>query len=183
MTTHYSSPLAQRVSRWSDRLNWLVERLCAALLILLILDVWLGVLARYALPISVTFTEEAARYLMIWMALLAVSCGIARREHIGVLFVFERLPRLLQHLLLGALDLLALVFFALLFFYGIGLVGKGFTQYTMIYAMPKALPFAAVPSAALLACIQIVLVAIRDQYREHVDPAQAEAPATAGTPP
>jgi TRAP-type C4-dicarboxylate transport system permease small subunit len=39
-----------------------------------------------------SFTEELARYLMIWMALLAVSCEIAHREHIGVEFVFSRLP-------------------------------------------------------------------------------------------
>lgn len=182
MASHSPPPLAQHAARWSARLNWVVERCCALLLVLLILDVWLGVLARYALPISLTFTEEAARYLMIWMALLAVSCGIARREHIGVLFVFDRLPRPLQHLLLGLLDALALAFFALLFFHGIGLVGKGFTQLTMIYAMPKALPFAAVPTGALLAGIQILLVAVRDQFREHVDPSQAEAPPPSETP-
>lgn len=182
MDTQTLPPLALKATRWSEQLNWFVERCCAVLLVLLVLDVWLGVMARYVLPISLTFTEEAARYLMIWMALLAISCGIARREHIGVLFVFDRLPGRLQHVLLGLLDALALVFFGLLFFYGIGLVGKGFTQFTMIYGMPKALPFAAVPTGALLAMVQILLVAIRDQYREQVDPAQAEAPPPSETP-
>ena len=35
----------------SRRLNWFVERACVALMVLLVLDVWLGVLARYVLPI------------------------------------------------------------------------------------------------------------------------------------
>ena len=122
---------------------------------------WTGV--QSARPI--TFIEEAARYLMIWMALLAVSCGIARREHIGVELLFDRFPRPLRRWLLLVLDLLALVFFALLLFYGIGMVEKGGRQLTMIYGLSKSLPFAAVPTAAALACLQLVLVALRDQAR------------------
>ena len=84
--------LAKRASLMSRRVNWFVERFCVGLMILLVLDVWLGVLVRYLLPLDWTFMEELARYLMIWMALLAVSSGIAHREHIGVLVLFERFP-------------------------------------------------------------------------------------------
>ena len=149
----------------SARLDRLVERVCVALAVLLVLDVWLGVLVRYAFPLPITFMEEAARYLMIWMALLAVSCGIARREHIGVELLFDRFPRPLRRWLLLTLDLLALGFFALLLFYGVGMVEKGGRQLTMIYGLTKSLPFAAVPTAAALACLQLVLVALRDQAR------------------
>ena len=65
--------LAERASRISDRLNWATERLCALLAAILVLDVWLGVLVRYVVPWQLTFTEEAARYLMLWTALLAIS--------------------------------------------------------------------------------------------------------------
>jgi len=149
----------------SARLDRVVERVCVALAVLLVLDVWLGVLVRYAFPLPITFMEEAARYLMIWMALLAVSCGISRREHIGVELLFDRFPRRARRVLLGVLDLLALAFFALLLFYGLGMVEKGARQLTMIYGFSKALPFAAVPTAAALACVQLVLVALRDQAR------------------
>lgn len=77
---------------WSPRVNRLVERVCVALLVMLVLDVWLGVLVRYVIPPPLTFTEELARYLMIWMTLLAVSSGVAHREHIGVVLVFSRFP-------------------------------------------------------------------------------------------
>lgn len=162
--------IAAAAATGSARLNWLVERVCALLLVVLVLDVWLGVLVRYAIPLPLTFTEEAARYLMIWMALLAVSCGIARREHIGVEFVFERLPTASRRWLLLALDILALGFFAVLLVYGLDLVDRGTRSFTMIYGLTKALPFASVPVAASLACIQLVLVAIRDQARFEVDP-------------
>jgi TRAP-type C4-dicarboxylate transport system permease small subunit len=154
-------------SAWLDRA---VERICVALAVLLVLDVWLGVLVRYAIPLPITFMEEAARYLMIWMALLAVSCGISRREHIGVELVFDRFPAGVRRTLLALLDLLAFAFFALLLFYGLGMVDKGARQLTMIYGLSKALPFAAVPVAAALACVQLALVAVRDQARFGDDP-------------
>jgi len=134
-------------------------------MVLLVLDVWLGVLARYVLPFPATFTEELARYLMIWMALLAVSSGISHREHIGVLVLFERFPPTMRKWLAVSFDLIALVFFALIFYYGLGMVERGFSRYTMIEAIPKAYPFMGVPLAAAMACIQLVLVAVHDFFK------------------
>ena len=63
----------------SDRLNRAIEAIVAAIMLLLVVDVWLGVLDRYLLHWQLPWPEELARYLMIWAAMLAVSCGIARR--------------------------------------------------------------------------------------------------------
>lgn len=163
---------ADELSGWPARadacsrgLAWLTDRAAAVLLGLLVLDVWLGVVVRYLIPMDLTFTEEAARYLMIWVALLAVSSGIPRREHIGVQVLFERLPHGARRGLLALLDLLALAFFVFLTFYGLGLVERGSKTFTMIDGMSKALPFAAVPVGAGLAAVQLALVAFRDQAR------------------
>jgi hypothetical protein len=39
--------IAERAIVLSRRVNWLVERLCVALMVLLLLDVWLGVLVVF----------------------------------------------------------------------------------------------------------------------------------------
>lgn len=149
----------------SRRLARVTDWVAAALLLLLVFDVWLGVVVRYLWPLPITFTEEAARYLMIWVALLAVSSCIPRREHIGVQFLFERLPAGGRRLLLGALDLAGVAFFACLAIYGVPLIEKGAQTFTMIYGTSKALPFAAVSVGAGLAALQLTLVALRDQAR------------------
>ncbi len=148
----------------SRRVNWFVERACVTLMVLLVFDVWLGVLARYVLPFQLTFTEELARYLMIWMALLAVSSGICHREHIGVLFLFERFPPGLRKWLAILFDLIALLFFGVILIYGLGMVDRGFSRFTMIEGIPKAYPFMGVPLAAFFACLQLVLVALHDFF-------------------
>jgi TRAP-type C4-dicarboxylate transport system permease small subunit len=146
----------------SRRINHWIEAACVILLTLLVLDVWLGILVRYVIPLPLTFTEELARYLMIWMALLAVSSGIVYREHIGVEYVFKRFPAGMRRWLALAFDLLSFTFFFLLLWYGIDFVERGFKRVTMIYGMPKGYPFLGVPLAAGVACIQLILVALQD---------------------
>jgi len=158
--------LVERARRASLRLNRWVDRLCVLLLALLVLDVWLGVLVRYVIPLPLTFTEELARYLMIWMALMAISSGIVHREHIGVEFLFDRFPPRARRALAVAFDVVSFTFFALLFWYGLGFAEKGFSRLTMIYAIPKGYAFASVPVAAALACIQIALVGFVDLFGE-----------------
>lgn len=158
--------IAKSAKKWSLKVNWLVERVCVVLLVVLVLDVWLGVLARYVIPLPLTFTEELARYLMIWMALLAVSSGIAYREHIGVEFVFTRLPSGVRRVLAVSFDVIAFAFFFALFWYGLAFAERGFSRLTMIYAMPKGYPFSGVPLAAFVACVQLLLVGIHDIFAE-----------------
>jgi len=157
--------LMGKLDAMSLRLARLTDRACVVILILLILDVWLGVFARYVWPLPITFMEEAARYLMIWVALLAVSSCIAKREHIGMQMLFVMLPPTARRALLGLVDLLGILFFVLLLIYGIDMVERGARVSTMIYGISKQIPFAAVPTAAALATIQLVLVAWRDQLR------------------
>ncbi|MCB1637400.1 MAG: hypothetical protein KDI15_00975, partial [Thiothrix sp.] len=57
----------------SDRINTIVEAIVAVLMLLLVLDVWLGVADRYFFHWQLPWPEELARYLMIWAAMLAVS--------------------------------------------------------------------------------------------------------------
>ena len=157
-----ATPLRDKAAAISSRINWVVERVIALLMALLVADVWLGVVARYVLRVQIPWTEELARYLMIWAALLAISSGIARREHIGFRLLLEKFPTALQKTLLIAFDVAAFAFFAFLFIYGIGMTGTGAKQFAMIFGMSMAIPYASVPVSALLACIQIVLAGIRD---------------------
>ena len=127
-----------------------------------ITDIWIGVFGRYVFELPVTWAEELARYLMIWAALLAVSCGIARREHVAVTALISRLPVGVRRWLNVGIDVLALAFFAFIGFFGIGMTQSGATQYATIFEMTMVIPFAAVPVSSALACVQLVLTGIRD---------------------
>ena len=165
MTHHTSpslSPCGETAARFSKSLNRWVELVCAAILAVLVLDIWIGVFGRYVFSLPVTWTEELARYLMIWAALLAVSCGIARREHVAVTALIARLPATAQRWLNLAIDRLAFAFFAFIGYFGIGMTQGGATQYATIFEMTMVIPFAAVPVSSALACMQLALMGVRD---------------------
>jgi TRAP-type C4-dicarboxylate transport system permease small subunit len=84
--------LPQRLETFGYRLNRVNELLCALLVAATIGVVWFGIVERYFLALGATWTEELARYLMIWAALMAVPCCTYRREHIGLGLVFSKLP-------------------------------------------------------------------------------------------
>ena len=147
---------------FSARLNRWIELLCATILAVLVLNVGIGVFGRYVVDLPVTWTEELARYLMIWAALLAVSCGVSRREHVAVTALLGRFSKKIQRWIGLAIDVLAFAFFAFLCFFGIDMTRQGSSQFATIFEMSMALPFAAVPVASALSCIQLVLAGIRD---------------------
>lgn len=153
----------EQTVRFGERLNRLVEWCCALLVAALVVIVWYGVLARYVLHTGETWSGEVARYVMIWAALLAVSVGVFRREHIGVELLVGRLPeRMLRWLRIG-IDVVGLVFFAALAVLGVGMSEQGGQQYTPLFGgVSMMVPFASVPVAALLALVQMVVVLARD---------------------
>lgn len=146
----------------SADLNKWVEYLCAAILAVMILDVGIGAFGRYLIELPVTWSEELARYLMIWAALLAISCGVARREHVAVTALLDKLPKEARRQAGVAIDVLGFAFFAFLGYFGIDMTAQGATQYATIFEMTMWLPFAAVPVSCALTCVQLVLTGIRD---------------------
>lgn len=73
------------------------------------LVIW-QVIARFILKAPLSWTEESARYLMVWLTFLGASIGFKQGAHIGVTAFLQILPRKLRKAgqLLGT-------FFALLF--------------------------------------------------------------------
>lgn len=150
-----SAALSIRINRW-------IELVCAAILAVLIVDIWIGIFGRYVFELPVTWAEELARYLMIWAALLAVSCGVARREHVAVTALLHRFPVWIRRWLDVGIDALAFAFFAFLCYFGIGMTQQGSTQFATIFDMTMLIPFASVPVSSALVCLQLLLMGLRD---------------------
>jgi TRAP-type transport system small permease protein len=157
-----SNGFAARLDAFGNRLNWAIERVCAFLMAVLVLTVWLGVIDRYAWALGTTWTEEFARYTMIWCALLAVPCGAYRREHIGLEFVLNFMPKHYRHILQLVLDLIGMAFFIFLTYFSIGMTMGGKSQHANIFGMTMFVPFASVPVSSALTVVQLIVTMVRD---------------------
>lgn len=142
--------------------NYVTERFCALLIAAMIGVVWFGIVDRYFLALGGTWTEELARYIMIWAALLAVPCCTYRREHIGIDLLFRQIPVQHQVKARHLLDLLGIAFFAFLLYYGITMTRMGATQYATIFGMNMTIPYLSVPVTSALTIFQIVVCMVRN---------------------
>ena len=57
---------------------------------LLVLDVLFQVLSRYILGTSFTWTEEFARFSLIWMTIVGAAYLNAKREHLSMDFLYQK---------------------------------------------------------------------------------------------
>ena len=154
--------MQELAGKLSEAINWVVERTIAALMLILILDVWTGVIDRYVFHWQLPWPEVIARYLMIWMALLAISAGIARREHIGLTALTSKMPLHVRRPVLVTAECVALVMFLTIAWFGLEFAEKGARKHAHIFDMSLYWPYMALPVSMALAGIQSLLTALRD---------------------
>ena len=59
----------------------------------------MAVFFRYVFQSPITWSEEAARYLMIWSTLLGISIATRQKAHLGIDIFVSMAPKKLQHVL------------------------------------------------------------------------------------
>jgi len=82
-----------RFHHWCSRLNQGVEFLLFALGLSMALLVAVQVFCRYVLNSSLFWSEELARYLLVWLSFLGATVAYYRGLHPGIDVLTSRLPR------------------------------------------------------------------------------------------
>ena len=80
------------MNKVSGALNRLSEWALVVFLSAMTLAVFLEILFRYVFHFPLFWTEEFARYCLVWSSLLGATIAFKRGEHIAVTFFMDRLP-------------------------------------------------------------------------------------------
>lgn len=143
----------QKLSFWFNvYANW-QSRLCSWALVVLGLVMTLVVLAqvffRFVIYLPLPWSEELARYLMVWMGMLGAVVAQRKGLHIGVRVLVERLPKPLWDRVLAPLvQLSAMAFLMIVFWQGWELTAFNATQLSPAMQMPMHLPYVSIPIGA-----------------------------------
>ena len=73
-----------------NKVNKFLERFMITIFALLVLDVLFQVFSRYILRTSFTWTEEFARFSLIWMTIVGAAYLNAKREHLSMDFLYQK---------------------------------------------------------------------------------------------
>ncbi len=157
------------VRRAAERVGVVLERICGGFCVFCLLAMTvvalLGVFFRYVMQSPFMWTEEAARYLMIWLGFTAISIALRRDRHIKVEFLPGMAPQKIARAMGFFVDGCIAFFMILLLWQGYLLTADNImTAATFPLSMSWIL--AAVPLAALLTLIQLFLKMIQKITRE-----------------
>ena len=73
-----------------NKINRFLEWFLMIIFTLLVLDVLFQVFSRYVLGTSFTWTEEFARFSLIWMTILGAAYLNAKKEHLSMDFLYQK---------------------------------------------------------------------------------------------
>lgn len=141
-------------------LNRAVLWILAALIAVMTVAITVQICVRFtatipALRLSAPWTEEVARYCMIWMIFLGMAVGFRYRMLIAVTYFLEKLPRrsgqVMQYLALAV----SFAFLLLLFRLGMQAVEFGRIELSPVLRLPKSWIYWAMPAGAVLSCLNI----------------------------
>jgi TRAP-type C4-dicarboxylate transport system permease small subunit len=127
--------------------------------------VFLQFFTRYALNNSATWTEEIARYGLIWVTFIGAVTVTRRNIHIAVVLLPNVLPAWAGRLLMAVVDILVLGFLGLLAYFSILIIQRMQVQRMTVVDLPMSYVYAAV----VLGCVLMFLRQLQRVWRNARD--------------
>lgn len=118
-----------------------------------------NVVSRYVFGNSLNWSEEIARYLMIWITYLGAGLAMREGQHVAIEYAQTLLPRRMQPWVRGFVALLILAFLAILTYVGFQFSEFAWRQRTPVMQWPMGAMYLAIPIGALLFAMHFLAIA------------------------
>lgn len=128
----------------------------------MVLVVLIGTISRYVFNSPLLWTEEAARYLMIWMALVGASITLKRREHVGIEIVINKFRPEIRVIIKLIRDFLILYFLYILIKQGSIMALEAKDQLSPALRISMFWPLLSVPAMGVFTGLQLILQMVID---------------------
>ena len=145
--------IVSQIKHWLDRV---LETTLLIVIVTLVFIVLWQVFSRYVLQSPSTFTDEVARFLLIWLSILGAAWVFGQRAHLAIDLLPEKMAEK------GIFALHRLIFFLIVFFAVGVMVGGGLNlvyitltleQQSTVLQVPMGIVYLALPISGL--CISI----------------------------
>jgi len=142
----------------------------------LALIVFLQFFTRYVLNDSLSWTEEIARYGLMWITFIGGAVVTRKKLHIAVELLSNVMrPGPLRRTLLAAIDFITLGFLALLAYFSVTIIERMHYQRMTVFDLPMSIVYGGVGFGCFLMFARqawIVWRNARDGWRKPHDPIQ-----------
>jgi TRAP-type C4-dicarboxylate transport system permease small subunit len=148
---------APRAARLAAVLEHLLDGLTVVALVVMVCAMSYQVFGRYVLGHAPSWSEELARYLMVWMTMLGSAAVLRSSGHIAVTTVTDRLPPVALAVVLALRDAAMVATSGVLAWWGIQFARLNGAQQSAAMEIPMSVPYAALPVGAMLIILLVLL--------------------------
>lgn len=148
-----------------DTINVAAKFLLGALLLWMTVATFMQVLVRFVFTnlgwaISAPWTEETARYAMIWVVFIGLGVGFRYGLLLSLTFVADALSNRIGQALRYMALALSFVFLLSIFFIGLDFLEFGRMERSPALSLPKNWIYMAMPVGAVLGCMNILALIV-----------------------
>jgi len=152
-------------------LDWLEDAICVLTLGAVSLIIFGQVISRYFFEYTPLWSEELARYLIVWSIFIGVSVGVRENKHIGVDALLRFLPHRLKVASECLLNLIGIVVVVVLIWTSIQFISHtiDYEQLSPAMRIPMYIPYLAMPVGLALSAIRFLQDIVR-LFVKHEEP-------------
>lgn len=167
-----------------EAMNAVLTHLLGAMMGVMVLVVALQIVVRFLLPrlgivASVPWSEELARYLMIWCIFLGAAVATRRGTLIAMDTVADALPEALGRAVRTLALLITVLFFGMLIWLGLRWMHFGEGETSTVMSLPMSWVYAAMPVGSAVAIVNIVTLMVERWHERRTLQASLDAEAAA----
>lgn len=155
------------------------ENLAALFMGGLLFVLFLQVFTRYALNDPLSWTEEAARYIYVYIVFLGASAAISDRSHVGIDYFAKALPIKVQWVVSLLVNLAILFVLAQLLWWGWRAAMRQWNMPLVVLEFPYTWVYIVIPVTAVLMTIRTIVL-MGEDYRAMRRGAQVATDARGG---
>ncbi|MCM3716121.1 TRAP transporter small permease [Alkalihalobacillus oceani] len=152
-----------------DKLNKTMGYLLALMLLVMTVVIFAQIISRYLLGESLSWSEELARFIMVWGVFIGSAIATRYQSLIAVEILPQKLPERFAKWVKLLVYAIIIIFCYYLFSYGIDMVRQVILQKSPAMQISMAIPYSSVPIGTLLIFLNTVVVLFESLWKEEAE--------------
>ena len=134
----------------SNHLDQFIKKILALMLSVMIIVVIFGVANRFLFKLSISWTEEIARFLMVWICMLGSTIAIKNGSHVAVTYFISKFSIKVRKKIAILNHIFVIIFLLIPSMYGIKLCLSQMGQLSPALRISMFWPFVSVPAGCVI---------------------------------
>jgi len=122
----------------------------------LIICVFAQVLFRFVVEQPLAWTEELARFILVWLTFLGAAYAMSLKAHVSIDFFVKKLPSSLYKASLVLSTLISIAFFYILVTEGYSMTTRTMGQLSPVLEIPMGIIYAVIPISGIILIVNIL---------------------------